>query len=109
MRLGSEPWFGLYPTEIVPFGLIAVIALSLRLLVYGLRVRWRLGLVFVVTVAATLIAENWTWTSGELNYWNDEVAGFAVWFYVFPTAGLSLLLAAIPMFDRREVEVRREN
>lgn len=98
-HFGNEAWFGLYPSDLLSFGLMAVIALSSRLLVYGLWVRWRLGLVFAVAVAATLFADNWTWTSGELSWLNSEAAGIAVWFYIFPTAALSLALAAIPLGD----------
>lgn len=98
-HFGSETWLGLYPSEIMSFGLMAAIALSSRLLVYGSQVRWRLGVVFAAAVAATLVAENWTWTSGEMSQWNNLAAGYVVWFEVFPTAALSLILAAIPLGD----------
>jgi hypothetical protein len=100
-HLGGEPWLGVYPDELVGFGRFAGIALALRLLIYGFSVRWRLVLVFGVTIVATLVAENITWTTGGLSYMNDEATGFAIWFFVFPVAALSLVLAAIPMADRR--------
>lgn len=99
-HLGTEPWLGLYPSEFVLYGLIAGTALSLRLLVFGLFTLIRVVTVFSVFLALAMIVSFLPQITHDTSPWASESVAFAEWFFVFPVTGVSLVFAAIPLFDR---------
>jgi hypothetical protein len=107
--LGGTEWMRIDRDDVVRYGSIASAAVSLRLLVFGLRIWARTGIIFLIFVGLDVLVECAPRpASGTAPYFDapDIAVGLVLLLYVYPAAVASLLMAAIPMFDAR-VQSRR--
>ena len=100
--LSNGQWLSHNLIEVVQFGSIAVIAVSFRMLVFGLRVWVRTGIILLIFVGLDMFVEYWSRRpTGDTNPYYDEGVGLVLSLYVLLPAVASLLMAAVPMFDAR--------
>jgi hypothetical protein len=100
--LGDVEWMRIDPDEVVQFGSIVAVAVSFRLLVFGLRVWARTGIILLIFVGWDVFVEYWARRPpGDTNLYYDEGVGSVLWLYVLLPAAASLLLAAVPLPDAR--------
>lgn len=105
--LSNGQWLNHNLIEVVQFGSIAIIAVSFRMLVFGLRVWARTGIILLIFVGLDIFVEYWSRRPpGDTNPYYDEGVGLVLWLYVLLPGATSLLMAAIPMFDAK-VQRRR--
>jgi len=99
--MGEREWLGLYPNEWFQYGMIAVTAFSIRLLVFGLSVGLRFGLSFVAFMGLCAFAFSLPRIVGDNSPYAGEAVGWVLMLFSLPAGIASIVLAAIPFFDNR--------
>ncbi len=99
--LGDGEWMRMNGDDVVCYGSLAVAAMSLRLLVFGLRIWVRTGIIFLIFFVLSVLVSYSPELTGDTSPYVGEGVDFAVWLYVFPAAAVSLVLATVPLFDSR--------
>ncbi len=99
--LGDTDWMRMNRDAVVRYGSIASAAVSLRLLVFGLRIWLRTGIIFAIFLGLSILASYIPELTGDTSPYAGEGVDLAVWLYVFPAAVVSLIFASVPLFDAR--------
>lgn len=99
--LGHAALSGSHPDDIVRLGLIAAVAVSLRLTVFGASTLARVGIVLLVFCALLALTVAQPKPLGNTDSYYEVGVGFYVFLFVYPAALGSLVLAAVPLFDKK--------
>lgn len=97
--LGDTTWA--YPNNAARYANVVAAAVFLRLLVFGFRIWARIGIIILIFFGLYVLVLYSPELIGDTSPYARDGAAFLQELYVFPAAAISLILAAIPMFDRK--------